>query len=105
MPEDNATTDRRSALAQALAEAGIDTPIHEVEALVRGVAAAAVQNRDWLRLIHPAAEADAALAERLEALRRFCAEAPDGIDTPQQESRLAALRSELGGAAQRRASG
>ena len=92
MSEHTATT---GALAQALAEAGIDTPIHEVEALVRGVAAAAVQNRDWLRLIHPAAEADAALAERLDALRRFCAEAPDGIDTPQQESRLTALRSEL----------
>ena len=94
MSEKSAIT---GALAQALAEAGIDTPIHEVEALVRGVAAAAVQDRDWLRLIHPAAEVDAALAERLDALRRFCAEAPDGIDTPQQESRLAALRAELAG--------
>ena len=93
MSEKSAIT---GALAQALAEAGIDTPIHEVEALVRGVAAAAVQDRDWLRLIHPAAEVDAgALAERLDALRRFCAEAPDGIDTPQQEARLAVLRAEL----------
>ena len=49
MSEKSATTD---ALAQALAEAGIETPIHEVESLVQGVAAAAVQDRDWLRLIH-----------------------------------------------------
>ena len=83
------------ALAQALAEAGIDTPIHEVEALVRGVAAAAVQDLDWLRLIHPEADAEADCAERLEALRLMYAEAPDGIDTPQQKSRLAALRAEL----------
>ena len=83
------------ALAQALAEAGIETPIHEVDALVRGVAAAAVQDRDWLRLIHPEVEAGAAYAERLEALQRTYAEAPDGIDTPQQEARLAALRAEL----------
>ena len=54
-----------------------------------------MQDRSWLRLIHPQAEADVALAERLEALRRSYAEAPDGIDTPQQESRLAALRAEL----------
>ena len=92
MSENTTTT---SALAQALAEAGIDMPIHEVEALVRGVAAAAVQDRDWLRLIHPEADAEAAVAERFEALRRTYAEAPDGIDTPQQESRLAALRAEL----------
>ena len=92
MSENTTTT---SALAQALAEAGIDMPIHEVDALVRGVAAAAVQDRDWLRLIHPEADAGAAVAERLEALRRTYAEAPDGIDIPQQESRLAALRAEL----------
>ncbi len=92
MSENTATTD---ALAQALAEAGIDTPIHEVEALVRGVAAAAVQDPDWLRLIHLEADAEAAFAERFEALRRAYAEAPDGIDTPQQKSRLAALRAEL----------
>ncbi len=92
MSENSATT---GALAQALAEAGIDMPIHEVDALVRGVAAAAVQDRDWLRLIHPEADAEAAVAERFEALRRTYAEAPDGIDTPQQESRLAALRAEL----------
>ena len=83
------------ALAQALAEAGIDTPIHEVEALVQGVAAAAVRDLDWLRLIHLEADAEAAFAERFEALRRAYAEAPDGIDTPQQKSRLAALRAEL----------
>ena len=83
------------ALALALAETGIDKPIHEVEALVRGVAAAAVQDRDWLRLIHPEADAEAAFAERFEALRRAYAGAPDGIDTPQQKSRLAALRAEL----------
>ena len=92
MPESTPTT---SALAQALAEAGIETPIHEVDALVRGAAAAAVQDRDWLRLIHPEADAGAAVAERLEALRRTYAEASDGIDTPQQEARLAALRAEL----------
>ena len=92
MSENTATT---GTLAQALAEAGIDKPIHEVEALVRGVAAAAVQDRDWLRLIHPEADAEAAFAERLDALRRAYAEAPDGIDTPQQKSRLAALRAEL----------
>ncbi len=82
-------------LAQALAEAGVDTPIHEVESLVRGVAAAAVQDRDWIRLIHPETEAGAGYAESFEALRRTYAEAPDGIDTPQQETRLAALRAEL----------
>ena len=92
MSEKSATT---GALAQALAEAGIDAPIHEVEALVRGVAAAAVQDRDWLRLIHPETEAGAGYAEHFEALRRTYAEAPDGIDTPQQESRLTALRVEL----------
>ena len=92
MSEKTATT---GALAQALAEAGIETPIHEAEALVRGVAAAAVRDRDWLRLIHPETEAGAGYAERFEALRRTYAAAPDGIDTPQQESRLAALRVEL----------
>ena len=92
MSEKSATT---GALAQALAEAGIDAPIHEVEALVLGVAAAAVQDRDWLRLIHPKTQAGAGYAERFEALRRTYAEAPDGIDTPQQEARLAALRAEL----------
>ena len=92
MSEKTATT---GALVQALAEAGIDTPIHEAEALVRGVAAAAVQDRDWLRLIHPETEAGAGYAERFEALRRTYSEAPDGIDAPQQETRLAALRVEL----------
>ena len=92
MSEKSATT---GALAQALAEAGIDAPIHEAEALVRGVAAAAVQDRDWLRLILPETDSEAAFAERFEALRRIYAEAPDGIDAPQQETRLAALRVEL----------
>ncbi|MCY4480617.1 MAG: aminopeptidase P family N-terminal domain-containing protein, partial [Rhodospirillales bacterium] len=95
MPEDNATTDRRSALAQALAEAEIDQPLDDVEALLQGVAAAAPQDRSWLQLILPDADAGAAYAERLEALRRAYAEAPDGIDTPQQAARLAALRAEL----------
>ena len=88
-------TERRDALASALASAGIEKPIHEVEALVQGVAAAAVLDRHWLRLIHPDAEADGALAERLEALRKSHAEAPDGIDDPQAAERLAALRAEL----------
>ena len=95
MPEDNATTDRRSALAQVLAEAGIDRPLEDVEALLQGVAAAAPQDQSWLRLIHPAAAAGSVGAERLEALRQAYAEAPDGIDTPQQEARLVALRAEL----------
>ena len=82
-------------LAQALAQAGIDTPIHEIEELVRGVAAAEVQDRDWLRLIHPEADDGAAYAERLDTLRRSYSEAADGIDTPQQAARLAALRAEL----------
>ena len=96
MPQDTAN-DRRGALAQALADAGIERPLAEVEALVRGVAAAAVGDRRWLRLIHPDADADAGgvLAERLEALRRACAEAPDGIDTPRPAARLAALRAVL----------
>ena len=92
MSEDTATT---GALAQALADAGIENPPEDVEALLRGVAAAAPQDRSWLRLIHPQAEADVALAERLDTLRKAFAEAPDGIDIPQQESRLAALRAEL----------
>ena len=95
MLEDTATADRRAALAQALAEAGIEKPLEDVEALVRGVAAAAPQDQSWLRLIHPEAEAAVVPAERLEALRRAYAEAPDGIDTPQQAARLAALRAEL----------
>ena len=95
MTRETATGDRRAALARALADAGIDTPIGEVEALVRGVAAAAVQDRRWVRLVHPDAEATDALAERLEALRQAHAEAPDGIDAPQQGARLAALRDEL----------
>ena len=53
------------------------------------------QDRSWLRLIHPQAEADVALAERLDTLRKAFAEVPDGIDIPQQESRLAALRAEF----------
>ena len=95
MGEETASTDRRAKLAQALADAGIDRPIDEVEALVRGVAAAAPQDRSWLRLIHPEAEADPPLAERLEAVRRSYALAPDGIETPQQAARLAAMRAEL----------
>ena len=95
MLEKNATTERRDALASALASAGIEKPIHEVEALVQGVAAAAVLDRHWLRLIHPDAETNGALAERLEALRQAHAEAPDGIDAPQIADRLAALRAEL----------
>ena len=79
----------------ALADAGIDKPIDEVEALVQGVAAASVLDRHWLRLVHPDAEANDALTERLEALRQTHAEAPDGIDTPQAAERLAALRAEL----------
>ncbi|CAI7994548.1 Probable Xaa-Pro aminopeptidase P [Geodia barretti] len=78
-----------------MADAGIETPIDEVEALVQGVAAAAVLDRHWLRLIHPDAETNGALAERLEALRQAHAEAPDGIDAPQIADRLAALRAEL----------
>jgi len=92
MSETSTTAD---GLVQSLAEAGIDTPIREIDALVRGVAAAAVQDRDWLRLIHAEADTESALAERLEALRRSYAEAPDGIDAPQQGARLAALRAEL----------
>ena len=95
MPKEPANTDGRDSLAQALADAGIETPVHEVEALVRGVAAAAVRDRDWLRLILPEAEMDGTLAARLEALRRACADAPDGIDTPEPAARLAALRAEL----------
>ena len=95
MSEKNATTERRDALAQALADAGIEKPIDEVEALVQGVAAAAVLDRHWLRLIHPDAETNGALAARLEALRQAHAEAPDGIDAPQTADRLAALRAEL----------
>ena len=95
MGEETATTDRRATLAQALADAGIETPIEEVEALVRGVAAAAVLDRHWLRLVHPDAEANGALAAQLEALRRTQAEAPDGIDAPQAAERLAALRAAL----------
>ena len=95
MGEETATTGRGATLAQALSEAGIDKPIGEVEALVQGVAAAAPQDRSWLRLIHPDAEAIGALAERLEAVRRSYAGAPDGIETPQQAARLAALRAEL----------
>ena len=95
MTRETATGDRRAALAQALADAGIDRPIGEVEALVRGVAAASVLGRHWVRLVHPDAEVRGTLAERLEALRQVHAEAPDGIDTPQQATRLAALRDEL----------
>ena len=95
MAEETATIERRAALTHALADAGIDKPIGEVEALVRGVAAAAPQDRSWLRLIHPDAEAIGALAEALEALRQAHAAAPDGIDTPQQATRLTALRAEL----------
>ena len=95
MKEETVTTDRRAALARALADAGIDKSIDDVEALVQGVAAASVLDRHWLRLVHPDAEADVTLAERLEALRQTLAEAPDGIDTPQAAERLAALRAEL----------
>ena len=95
MAKQTATTEERDALAKALADAGVETPISEVEALVQGVAAAAPQDRSWLRLVHPDAAANAALAARLEALRRTHAEAPDGIDTLCTAERLAALRAEL----------
>ena len=95
MPQTIAETDRRAALARALAEAGVETPADAVEALLRGIAAADVRDGDWLRLIHPRAEADPALAGRLDALRRTFAAAPDGIDAPQAAERLAALRAEL----------
>ena len=95
MSEQTAAIERHGALAQLLADAGIETPIDEVGALVQGVAAAAPQDRSWLRLIHPDAEADGTLAERLEALRRSHAEAADGIDSPQAAERLAAFRAEL----------
>ena len=95
MPQTVAEADRRAALARALAEAGVETPADAVEALLRGIAAADVRERDWLRLIHPEAGADAALGERLEALRRTFAATPDGIDTPRAAERLAALRAEL----------
>ena len=87
-----ARTDKE-ALARALAQAGIAHSAGEVLAAVRGVAAAAPQGRDWLRLILPAP--DGALAERLEALRRAAVDAPDGIDAPEPAARLARLRAEL----------
>ena len=93
MIQKDATGDPRDALARALNESGIEKPIEEVEALLRGIAASAPQDRSWLRLIHP--EAGAAPAEQLEALRRTYAEAPDGIDTPRAADRLSALRAEL----------
>ncbi len=95
MPESATDIDRRAALARALAEAGVETPADAVGALLRGIAAADARDRDWLRLIHPRAEADARLGERLDTLRRAYAAAPDGIDTPQAAARLAALRAEL----------
>ena len=95
MAKEIATTDWRATLAQVLADAGIDRPIDEVDALVQGVAAAAPQDRSWLRLIHPQAGAAPEPAEQLEAVRRSYAGAPDGIETPQQAARLAALRAEL----------
>ena len=80
-------------LERALAGAGVRMPADDVRALVRGVAAAAVRDRDWLRLLLPTTEG--ALADRLEALRRAYAAAPDGINAPQAAARLAALRAEL----------
>ncbi len=80
-------------LERALAGAGVRLPADDVRALVRGVAAAAVRDRDWLRLLLPTTEG--ALADRLEALRRAYAAAPDGIDAPQAAGRLEALRAEL----------
>ena len=80
-------------LERALAAVGVRIPAEDVQALIRGVAAAAVRDRSWLRLILPRAEG--ALAERLEALRRSHAEAPDGIDTPRAAARLDAVRAEL----------
>ena len=80
-------------LEHALAGAGVRMPADDVRALVRGVAAAAVRDRDWLRLLLPTTEG--ALADRLEALRRAYAAAPDGIDAPQAAARLEALRAEL----------
>ena len=93
MPGEAAEADQRGALAPALAAAGVEKPAEEVEALVRGIAAADLRDRRWLDLIRPGA--DAALAGRLDALRRSHAEAPDGIGTPQPETRLAALRAAL----------
>ena len=93
MLENTATTERRDALARALADAGIETPIDEVEALVQGVAAAAVLDRHWLRLIHPDAEAKEALAARLEALREAYA-AASGRNRYSSDSRTASRRSE-----------
>ena len=87
------TDDAQAPLERALAEAGVRMPADDVRALVRGVAAAAVRGKEWLRLLLPTTEG--ALADRLEALRRACAEAPDGTDAPQAAARLEALRAEL----------
>ena len=80
-------------LERALAGAGVRMSTDDVRALVRGVAAAAVRDRDWLRLLLPTTEG--ALADRLETLRRAYAAAQDGIDAPQAAARLKALRAEL----------
>ena len=95
MSNQTATTDPRATLAHALADAGVEASVGEVESLVQGIAAAAPQDQSWLRLVHPDAEANDALAARLEALRQSHAEARDGIDNPQAAERLAALRAEL----------
>ena len=80
-------------LERALAGAGVRMPADDVRALIRGVAAAAVRDKDWLRLLLSTTEG--ALADRLETLRRAYAAAPDGIDAPQAAARLKALRAEL----------
>ena len=95
MSQDTANADPRAALAQTLADAGIERPIDEVDALVRGVAAADVRDRRWLDLIHPGAGAGTTLADRLDELRLTYAGAPDGIDSPAPAARLGALRAEL----------
>lgn len=93
MSQETSGAETRAELAQALADAGIERPVDEVEALLRGIAAADARERRWLELIHPGA--GAALADRLDALRQAYATAPDGIDSPAQAERLAALRAAL----------
>ena len=93
MGRGNGADDAQEPLERALAEAGMRMSADDVRGLVRGVAAAAVRDRDWLRLILPTTEG--ALADRLEAMRRAYAAAPDGIDAPQAAARLEALRAEL----------
>jgi Xaa-Pro aminopeptidase len=79
-----------------LRKSGRDLPAPDLDALMRGVAAApeGLAGPEWIELVAPGADAE--LAKALTEWRDELSKADDGLeDSPAPASRLAALRAEL----------